>query len=388
MHKTFYTAFAFALILPFAGLQGQEPPSSSINPALLYWQAAAMAPKLTEEQASAIRDMASGKTPVDPAKVQALGIDPAVRRLQKAAYSSAPCDWGLTKEDGPFMPLPHLSKVRELASFALVHGEALIQRDKTAEGMEWFLIAHRIARHSGTGETLVSYLVQLSIEDLALRAAARHCLGWDEATRRTYAEKLGTLPPLRSLKEAFRGELLFADWLEASLKVPAAARQERLGPVFAAAAGTDGKGAPVQTAESAMLTTLIAQPEILEKALVTFRALHRRVEASLDKPRKEAKPEMDALDADIRNSTSMLVKLAFPSIKSVYDRQFSSATLRTMLEAALKHSAGINEAVAAEYRDALEDQPLRLQKAADGSISLVAAKPDAKGKTIELKLGR
>jgi hypothetical protein len=385
MHKT--TAFVLVLCLSFAGLQGQEPPSSSINPALLYWQAAAMAPTLTEEQASVVRDMASGKAPVDPAKVQALGIDTAVRRLPKAAYSSAPCDWGLTKEDGPGTPMPHLSKVRELASFALVHGETLIQRGKTAEGMEWFLIAHRIARHSGTGETLISYLVQLSIEDFALRAAARHCLGWDEATRQGYADKLGALPPLRSLKEAFRGELLFADWLEASLKVPAATRQELLGPVFAAAAGTDGKGAPAQTAESAM-AALITHPELLEKETVAFRALHRRVEASLDKPRKEAKPEFEALDADIKNSPSMLVKVTFPSIRVVYDRQFSSATLRTMLEAALKHGPGISASAAAECRDALEDQPLRLQKAADGSVSLVAAKADAKGKPIELKLGK
>ena len=137
-----------------------------------------------------------------------------------------------------------------------------------------------------------------------------------------------------------------------------------------------------------MLTALITQPEILEKEIVAFRARHRRVEALLEKPRNEAKPEWETIDEEIRNSPSTLVKLAFPSIKAVYDRQFSSATLRIMLEAALKHGAGISDSAAAEYRDALNDQPLRLQKSVEGTLSLVAARPDAKGKTIELKLGK
>jgi hypothetical protein len=50
-------------------------------------------------------------------------------------------------------------------------------------------------------------------------------------------------------------------------------------------------------------------------------------------------------------------------------------------------SAG-HEAAASGARDAFEGQSLRLKKADDGTMSLVAAGQHPKGKDIELKLGK
>ena len=126
---------AFIPILASA-LHAEEAKYPPINPALLYWQAAAQLPKLSDAQAEEIRDMAIGKRAIDAAKFESLGLGPTQGLLRKAAASTAPCDWGLVLEDGPELLLPHLSKLREMANIAVVRGEALVAQGKTDEGLD------------------------------------------------------------------------------------------------------------------------------------------------------------------------------------------------------------------------------------------------------------
>ena len=78
--KLILFALATASLLP--ALRAEESKYPPINPALLYWQAAAISPKLTDEQAGELRDTASGKKPIDPAKMEALKLGAAGRILQ------------------------------------------------------------------------------------------------------------------------------------------------------------------------------------------------------------------------------------------------------------------------------------------------------------------
>ena len=116
-------------------------------------------------------------------------------------------------EEGPETPLPHLSKMQEMAGLAVLKAESLFAQGQTKEGIQWLLTTHRMARHAGAGDFLVSFLVQNLIETNAIRTAARHCLAWDEATRQAYASTLQTLPPLHTAQEAFRGERVLIDWI-------------------------------------------------------------------------------------------------------------------------------------------------------------------------------
>src|SRR4051812_33334243 len=105
-----------ALLVP--AVEADDKTSATVNPALIYWQAAALLPKISDEQAQELRDFASGKRPVDAQKLEALKLEGAERLMSKAAASSAPCDWGSLQEDGPEMVLPHLAKMREMANIA------------------------------------------------------------------------------------------------------------------------------------------------------------------------------------------------------------------------------------------------------------------------------
>jgi hypothetical protein len=364
-------------VLSQASLRAEETRYSPINPALLYWQAAALLPTLNEEQAAELREMAAGKKPVDAATLKAVGVDSAAALLRRAAASTAPCNWGLLKEDGPATVMPHLSKIRELANLALVKAEGSLAENHLAEGLDWLLTAHRIARHSGAGETLISFLVQSAIETTVLDAAARHCLGWDEATRRGYAEQLKTLPPLRSSQESYRGELVLTEWFERINELPEPQRTEKLKEVFGMA------GSEEKEKFSALMV-----PETLRQELAAVREFHTRTEAAFGKPWNEGKPELDAIDKDLQQSGFTLAKMALPASAAFYEKTFVIATRRTMLDAALEHGAPLDEARAASYRDAFEGKPLRLEKSGDGELSLVAAEPHPKGKEIRLKLGK
>ena len=108
-----------------------------INPALLYWQAAAELPPLTPDQTKEMHDVAAGRRTFDAsvaAKHLANGkTRPCAHRQRKAADSLAPCQWGLVVEDGPFTLLPHLSKMQEMSDFSIVQAETLFTEGKVRE---------------------------------------------------------------------------------------------------------------------------------------------------------------------------------------------------------------------------------------------------------------
>ena len=313
--------------------------------------------------------MASGKLSVDPAKVEKLGFALAENLLRQAAASSAPCDWGLSKQEGPGLALPHLSKVMELAKVAVVEAEAKLAQGKTKEGMEWLLAVHRIARHSGSGDLLISYLLQSSIETLALRSDARHCLAWDEATRHGYSARLKSLPPLHSLPDAYRGELSTAAWLEHQLDCPEPQRSEKL-KLF----GTlDYVSAQSLSHEDAEKFLGQFKPEPLKKLIAEFRGLIDKTQRAAGKPWKEGRPELDALQEAAKHSEFILIRQGYAPLARVYDREFELVTIGTMLDAALQYGSQIDETKAATYQDAFDGKPLRLKKSTDGMLGLAAA---------------
>ena len=119
-----------------------------INPALLYWQAAAVLPQLTPDQTKELRELAAGRSPFDlccgeksPRQQERLCISSTKRRIPQGT-----CDWGLPKEDGPYMALPHLSKMQEMASLAIVQAETAFAEGKTKDGLDWLILTHHVAR--------------------------------------------------------------------------------------------------------------------------------------------------------------------------------------------------------------------------------------------------
>jgi hypothetical protein len=327
--------------------------------------------------------MASGKLPVAPGTLKKMGFAPAEHLLRDAAASPARCDWGLQGDEGPWnIPMPHLSKVTELARVATAEAEGKFSEGKTSEGIAWLLTVHRIARHAGVGDHLISFLVQSSIDSLAIHCAARHCLSWDEATRHDYSEQWKSLPSLHTLADGYRGELSIASWLERQSGRSGLQRKEKLELLF----GSEGESSPALSKADCEKFLEQFNPESMKRLVAEYRSLMDRAASAVAKPWKEGHPELERIQDDAIHSEFMLIRQAFPAMANIYDKEFANMTLRTMLDAALKEGPGIDATKAAVYRDAFEEKPLILEKSTDGSIRLTAAGQHPPGKPIELTL--
>ena len=380
--KTNLIAFALAVLTFSSTLCADEFTHPPINPALLYWQAAATLPKLTDNQAKDLRAMAAGITPFDAAKVKDLRADKwSLHLMQKAANSPAPCDWGMPTEDGPDMALPHTAKIMEMSYLAIVEAESSFAEGKTRDGLDWLIITHRMARHAGAGDVLISNLVQFAIETNALRAAARHCLNWDEQTRQAYASMLEALPPLHTTQKAYRSEEILTEWVEHKFQAGGKAEIEKLAGVVASSGGN-----PMKPEEKAALEANL-EPAAFQASIAEWRSLQSRVAAAMGKPWPQAQPELQKLNDEATHSSYYIVRTSIPTILGVAEKQYVIATLHTMLDAALKHGPQLDEATAASYHDAFAGDPLHVQKN-DGTLTLATAHEYRAGKNVSLQFGK
>ena len=366
----------------------EEVKYPSINPALTYWQSAALMPDLKGEKSGLLNDAVFGKKPLDDVKVKELlsESEESLKAFAKAAASPAACDWGLAFEEGPEMSLPHLSKMRELCLLAILKADTLFAEGQPTEGADWLLLAERAARHAAAGDLLISVLVQDSIESTIIYAAGQHCLGWDEATRKRYADALKALPPPHRYQDAFRRETVNIDWVERRLQSSDPNSRQKLEEMILSADLAANKPGPEREAE----TKLLKEQLTLEngpKFIAELRDLNLRTQAAMKKPWKESQAELQAITKAAQEA-NVLVKAVYPSFESVNLKRLQIATLRTMLDAALQYGPKLDQAAAASFKDAFDGEPLVLKKADDGSLTLTTARQYRKGKDIELKLGK
>jgi len=354
-----------------------------INPALIYWQSAALMPDLKGEKSNLVRDITTGKKPFDATKAEAILSDSgaALRLFARAADSTVPCDWGLQAQDGPAMPLPHVSKIMELSRVAILKADSLFTEGKTSEGIEWLLTVHRAARHAGAGDLLISALVQFSMETSAMKTGALHCLAWDEGARKKYADGLKALPPLHSLQDAFRGEMYSIDWIERHFQPADPKASQALLDQLGNKPGSEFE-AQIKLLQEQLVSG--SGPKIIAE----MRDFNRRTREAIGKPWKEGQVELQKVAEEVQHG-NILTRITFAETSTNLNaKQFEIATLRTMLDAALQYGPKLDEAAAAGFKDAFDGEPLVLKKADDGSLTLTTAKQYKKGKDIELKLGK
>jgi hypothetical protein len=355
-----------------------QPTARPVNPALLYWQAAACLPKLSAPQTEELRDMARGKRPVDRRKLNESGFGEIERLLRKATLSEAPCDWGLSWEKGPGMPMSHLSKLTELATLAVVNAELLLSEGKAEASLEYFMIAHRIARHAAADPVIIGYLVQTSINAMTMRAVARHVLDWAPAIRESYLKQWRALPPEKTLPECYAGELAVVPWYEKLLRksaaLPEAERARELKSLW-----------PDLTEEQ---LRKISDPAHLARHIEELYQIHQRRLELLSQPWSTGKPGLDRLSEECAQSENEIVRMLNEGSLGFFAKSFVDSTFRTMFEAALEHGSQLNAATAASYRDTFVGQPLRLETLSDRRLRLLSAEPLPKDQPVELVLGR
>jgi hypothetical protein len=329
------------------------PSSKKTNPALLYWQAAAVLPSLSDAQAKQLREIAEGKADFEAELIQELNFGEALKFLRKAVASEAPCEWGVAWEEGFGTPTPHLAKMREFSTLALVLAEAEFAKSETAMGIDLLILAHHIARDSDAAPSLVSNVIQNVLERRTIATAAHHCLSWKETERAKYVRLLAALPDLSPLHNAFATELLSIDIWEKDLEEDVDQAKKKLGLV-----AKDKKSDPFEN------------PELIREMTDAYRNMHARGMAILKQKggaRRLSVAEFSkAIEADVaakqQQPKNILVALAMPALGNMVRSEDQTAIAHAMLNCVLEHGAGISE-------KELKGKPFQLLKK-DGGLEL------------------
>ncbi|YCM42858.1 hypothetical protein V2O64_16235 [Verrucomicrobiaceae bacterium 227] len=330
MIKTPIKSFIFALyfcvssLVPATGLGN----SRNTNPALLYWQAAAELPALSDPQAKQLGKVASGKADFHAEILDELNFERTVKFLRKVVASEAPCDWGLAWEEGIAMPTPHVAKMLEFSTVTLVLAESKFANDETAEGIDFLLMAHHISRDLGVTPLLINNVAQNALERRAIAAAARHCMKWDAAEREDYARRLAALPELNPLHRAFLTELLWVDRFKNKLE-------------------GNFEEASMKLGLSALNNDQLESPELIEEMIGNFRKMHARAMAVLKLEGEARNLALTELGKEIAAHKDLpgnvLVSLLMPTLDGMVRSEDQTLIARAMLESALEHGPEISE---------------------------------------------
>jgi hypothetical protein len=352
------------------------PRQTSNNAALRYWQAFAHTPELNEERQKSLAAALApdGKLSDEHVKLLEESRDALLYLRRGAALKE--CDWGLHYEDGPYLLLPQLVRSRNLGRLAALRTRHRIEQVDGKGAVEDTLDALTLARHAGADGTMVSYLVQLAIEQVAMESLAAGMAGLDPAALDAVAKRLESLPPGGSLVATTRTEKeSFFDWARTRLR--AMKDDEPWQETILKPLG-DQSGALEQAIQTAGGT----RQGVLEQ-LDAFAPYYGEVAKILPLPRDQFLARHKELRAGVDKNP--IGKLIVPAYEMAYERDQAGRTRMTMLKAALAAVRQGPDAVKA-FKDAAGN-PIEYRKT-DAGFELRSPLTDRENKPVVLRVGK
>jgi hypothetical protein len=354
----FFIVFTIiTLFVASSGAQQQQQGSPlGQNAALRYWQAFAHLPQMDDAQQKLLAAPPPPGAPDAAAEKLADSARDALLYLRRGA-AIGPVDWGLHREDGPNLLLPHLAKGRDLARLAGLRARLDFARgDGRRAAIDGVGDTIVLARHLSADLTaMISYLVQLSCERIAIEAAAPHLAGLDAASLDQLDRRIAALPPGGSLEACLRVEReSFFDWAVVRLREmkddqpwketvlrPLTASPEEQDKIIAACGGTR---------------------EGVLKNLEALRPSYDEVARLLPLPQQQFHAKVAELEK--RMQSNPIAQAVMPAFSKMYDRDAAGRTRMTMLRAAVAVARGRQDRVR-DFKDT-NGAPLEYREAAGG----------------------
>lgn len=349
---------------------------------MVYWQATARLPVMGTKEARLIADVLSGRSSADAMASLLAQSEGALQLFRRATDATAPCEWGLLLEDGPLVPLPHTAKMQVMARLALCKAHLLFAHHENHEALHWIIAVRKAARHVATDDLLVCTLTQFGMESMASTVTAAHVLGLSEIERKAHLHDLATLPPLRTIAQAMKGEHGFLDWTEHEFT------------------HLDGAHIPKPTDDQA--------PTVPESAIVTadadMKALYdqlskgtaremieqtrgylKQAREACELPWTQGRPTLESLAQEIKLHGNALSRILVPDLVPARERELRLTTEAIMLRVALDQGNALQPGRIEKQTDALLGLPL-LVKTEAGQL-VISTQPDASMRAVTLKLG-
>lgn len=158
-----------------ARAQNAEPFRTDINPALLYYQAFIVEPHLGQSDWDYLETNEWKAPDLDEHFGKLLAeFDDTFRLVRQAAYSKVPCDWGVDRTSGASTLLPELAYAKGVALNANRRVKWDLQHGRQDDAREDLLAALSLGRNISRDGTIISVLVQASIESIVSASVAEN----------------------------------------------------------------------------------------------------------------------------------------------------------------------------------------------------------------------
>lgn len=213
--KTLLAACLLLLLLAgSARAQNSESPRTDINPALLYYRAFEVEPHLEQDtdylytnEWKAHLDEQFGKLVAE--------YDNTFQLVRQAADSKVPCDWGIDWSSGPSTLLPHLAQAKSVERAAGWRVKWDLQNGRQDDAREDLLAAVALGRNLTRDGTLISVLLQFSIENMVYSSVAGNFSRFSPEQLQKIVDGLDAGPARGTVTDALTTEraIFIQNWL-------------------------------------------------------------------------------------------------------------------------------------------------------------------------------
>jgi hypothetical protein len=335
------------VVLPLGSAAAAGPPERGGNAALLYWQAFATLPRLTDAEQSKLTAECL-TMPLDAHAREVVARADYALRMMRLGAARTRCEWDTAYEEGIYARLPHAEAAGVLSALACLRARLRFEHGQSAEAIDDLVAALTMGRHVSQGGVLIVTVFGYSIEQRVGKALALSLPGLDPGALKTLKARLAALPPGGRPSAAMRyEEKSCLDWF---VRVVKGAKDEEsllalLSPLF-----HDeelGKGGDELAKARTFLKdcggTAAGVLRYAEEARPSYALLAKTLDLPLDQFAREFEREQT------KRAGNPVFKVFFPAVAKVRQAQVRAEVRRALLAAAV--------AVRLDGRDALKQHP-------------------------------
>ncbi|MEQ1860494.1 MAG: hypothetical protein ABMA13_11215 [Chthoniobacteraceae bacterium] len=344
-----------------------------VNASPLYWQAFAAMPKLDDAEKRLLD--AKSPTPGDAERALVAKADAALKLFAEASRADF-CEWNLDLAKGPSLALPHLGPLRDIAKLALLKarlGDARAASDQHAQVL-------LMARHVAATPLLISRLVGISIETMAIESAAAMLPQWDEKTPDFLVYVVQYVEPAPSIAECVAAE---GKNMSAWLSVELDAEVKKSGAALDVRAWLGQLLAPIDQNSDEVLKQLGTLPKDeagVRKLIEDYRTQMTELARIIGLPREEMKKEAAAFEQTAKTDAqrNVFIALLAPAVLKARESELKGEARLALLRAALDVQAKGESALPADratYRKTEHGFELTSKEQFDGKPVVLTVGP-------------
>lgn len=344
---------------------------TDINPALIYYQAFALAPELSEADRRHLFATEWRGRALD-ARFEDLiaGYDNQFKLLRQAAQAQVPCDWGLDLSQGPDILLPGLAKSKAVAQTARLRVLWHLQHGRQSDARDDLMAAFVLGRNTGKGNLIIGVLVQFAMENIVANSIAENIFAFKPETLKELVAGLDAAPGHELLRGCMKVEKAsFCDWYVAKIREFQAESPNddaevvaKIRALFARTLGSGGEGEQPDTgvAERVIAAAGGTSAGVLAR-FSELDPLYEEMTALLGLRYTEFGPASKAFEEKLAASDNPLGKTLLPALAKARAREFNIEVRLAMIHAAvecrLHGEEGLRKVI-----DPCGDEPFRLER--------------------------